>query len=85
MYPGAKTPNGRMQEGIRCRYCVEERSFLKMNLGPDGGFICGRCGHMERPNDSTFPCACRKCVRAFLFTHDHRPRIRVAGQHVPAE
>ena len=65
---------------MRCRYCVEEDTFLQMT--PDtNGFVCGRCGHREQSRDPNFPCTCRRCVRAFLFSHDHRTRIR-DRQHV---
>jgi hypothetical protein len=81
MYLRPGTPIRKVQEAMRCRYCVEEHSFLQMNPEPDGRLVCGRCGHVEQPSDPDFPCACRKCVRAFLFSHDHRPRTRLTGQH----
>jgi hypothetical protein len=77
------TPTGKVQEAMRCRYCVEEHSFLEMNPEPDGRFVCRRCGHVEQPSDPDFPCACRKCIRAFLFSHDHRLSKRLTGQREP--
>jgi hypothetical protein len=46
--PGTRIRN--VQEAMRCRYCVEEHSFLQMNPEPDGPFVCGRCGHVEQPS-----------------------------------
>jgi hypothetical protein len=69
------------QQALRCRYCVEEHSFLEMTPEPHGRFVCRRCGHVEQPNDPDFPCVCRRCVRAFLFSHHHRPRTQLAVRH----
>ena len=43
-----------------CRYCVEGQNFRPMVARQDGGFICGRCGHVEIPNVE-FECNCEKC------------------------
>ena len=42
------------QQALRCRYCVEEHSFLEMTPEPHGRFVCRRCGHVEQPNDPDF-------------------------------
>lgn len=82
---GPGTPTRKVQEAMRCRYCVEERNFLEMKPNPDGRFVCGRCGHVEQPSDPDFPCDCRQCVRAFLFSYDHRHRKRLTGQQEGSE
>ena len=66
-------------EAVRCRYCVEEQSFLPMIPELNGRFVCQRCAHVEQPEDPDFPCTCRKCIKEFLFSYSHRPRIRRAG------
>lgn len=78
MFAGAGTRTQNISHAMRCRYCVEERSFLPMTSDLNGGFLCKRCGHMEKPDVPDFPCTCRKCVRVFLFSHDHLPRTKFA-------
>jgi len=46
---------------VRCPFCVEENAFKPMTSDADGRFACDRCGHVTRPEDSTFVCSCPKC------------------------
>lgn len=78
MFAGAGTRRRNISQAMRCRYCVEEQSFLPMTPDPNGGFLCKRCSHMEKPDVPDFSCTCRKCARVFLFSHDHGPRTRLA-------
>ena len=73
MYQHTGAPRRKVQEAMRCRYCVEAHSFLQM-IPEMNGFVCKCCGHREQPNDPNFPCTCRRCVIAFLFSHHHHPR-----------
>jgi len=50
-----------MAEDVRCPYCVEGNEFKAMAGHLDGRFICGKCGHIVRLNDSGFRCACTRC------------------------
>jgi hypothetical protein len=47
---------------LRCPFCVEGGRFKAM-MGRAGWFLCGRCGHIRVPGDSTFRCTCSKCMR----------------------
>jgi hypothetical protein len=79
MYLSAETARRTVQKAMRCPYCVEDHGFLAMTWEPDGRFVCVRCAHTERPGKADIACTCRKCVRAFRFSHEHRPKARVAG------
>ena len=46
---------------VRCPYCVLGDEFRQMIRHVDGRFICNKCGHIIRPDDSSFVCPCHKC------------------------
>ena len=56
-------------ESLRCPFCVEAQSFLRMIRHVEGRFICDRCGHVERPEDLDFSCNCGRCQEMFVFSH----------------
>lgn len=48
---------------VRCPYCVLGDEFRPMIRHVDERYICNKCGHVTRPNDSNFKCCCTKCAQ----------------------
>jgi NADH pyrophosphatase NudC (nudix superfamily) len=50
---------------VRCPYCVTYDEFRPMNQHLESDnlvrFVCGKCGHVDKPGDNDFRCYCNRC------------------------
>jgi DNA-directed RNA polymerase subunit RPC12/RpoP len=55
-----------MTDMVRCPYCALRLEFRPMVAHLDGRYICDKCGHTARPDESKYRCRCPKCVELAL-------------------
>lgn len=62
-FPSPAMPAQDTKLVIRCPYCVLGFDFRPMPAHKDGRFVCEKCGHTVRPEETAYLCSCCRCLR----------------------